>query len=404
MPRVIAVKRRDSREFIPLIESLGHEIAGIVEFSEGKNPRYFISRGKIEEVRDYLGEADMVIIDGILKSSQWYNLEKELGVEVKDKVGMIIDIFADRAKSKEAMLQVEYARLKYQIPMLRELVHHARMGEHAGWHGAGEYEVADYYEMIRRKMTRIKRELEKIKKHREERRKRRREEGFVLVGIAGYTNSGKSTLLNALTASDMIAEERMFSTLATKTSRIERERILVTDTVGFVEDMPPWLISAFEPTLEEIYSADVVLLVLDGSDEIEEFRRKMNVSLDILLGKIHGVLVPVINKIDVANDLDEKVDVLKDLGDPVLVSARTGKGMEDLISRIMDEARIREYELTVTSMDSEEMRYIRRFGRIREITQGDIIKVRFTMQERFYEELVKRVNSPQENAPGKSGI
>ncbi len=163
MRSVIAVKRRDSWEFIPLIKSLGYDIAQIVEFSGEKNPKFYIGKGKVEEIKEMISEDSLVLVDAILKSSQWFNLENTLGVEVKDRVGLIIDIFADRAKSREAMLQVDYARLKYEIPLIRETIHHSRLSEHAGWHGAGEDEIADYYEMIRRRMSKVEKNLDSIK-------------------------------------------------------------------------------------------------------------------------------------------------------------------------------------------------------------------------------------------------
>jgi len=392
MRSVVAVKRRDSWEFILLIKSLGYHIEQIIEFSGEKNPKFYMGKGKVEEIKELVSKDSLVLVDAILKSSQWFNLENELGVEVKDRVGLIIDIFADRAKSREAMLQVDYARLKYEIPLIREMIHHSRLGEHAGWHGAGEYEIADYYEMIRRRMSKIEKKLDKIKLEREERRKWRRREGFVLVGIAGYTNAGKTTLLNALTSTGRIAEERMFSTLSTKTSRLGRERVLITDTVGFVEGMPPWLIRAFEPTLEEIYSADIVLLLLDGSDSVDEFKRKLEVSQNIIESKIHGKLIPVINKIDKASidELEQKIAMLNELPEPVLISARNNLGLSELVRRIFKEAELKEYTLTLN--DSSLLNYIRRFGKIEDIKYDECVNVKFSMRQSFYEQLIKKLN------------
>ncbi len=368
-----------SEEFLKLVESLGYKIISSLQIGEKRNARYYITKGKLEELRRRVEDlkAERVIIDGVLKSSQWYNLEKELNVPVDDKIRLIIDIFADRAKSKEAMLQVEYARLQYEIPHLKELVHQVRRGEHPGWMGGGEYQVADYYEMIRRKMSRIRRSIEKLKVHREERRKMRKDAGYILVGIAGYTNSGKSTLLKALSGRDVIIEERMFSTLSTRTSRIGKERILVTDTVGFVEDMPPWLINAFEPTLEEIYNADIVLLLLDGSDPVELFERKMNLSLDILGSKVKGKIVPVINKIDMAEELQEKIKIAESIAEPVLISAKEGVGLDTLIERIKREAGIRRYSLRVSPIRKDVLEFIRRFGRILELHSGENMRIEF---------------------------
>ncbi len=388
MPSVIVAKRRESVEILNLVRSLGYRISSVIEFREAKNPKYFLSIGKIGELKSVLS-GEKVIIDGILKSSQWYNLERELGVEVRDRVGLIIDIFADRAKSREAMMQVEYAQLKYEIPRIRELIHHQRAGEHAGWMGAGEYEIADYYEMIRRRMSRIEKELKKMKIIRAERRKRRRKEGFVLVGIGGYTNSGKSTLMNALTSSGRVMESRMFSTLATKTSRMGKSRILITDTVGFVEDMPPWLIHAFEPTLEEIYEADVVILLADGSDSIPEFQRKVSVSANILESHVNGTIVPVINKVDVADNIDEKLNIMSKYGPVETISAKEGVGIDSLISRIEKEAGVISTEVKVKTMNSELCAYIRRYGQITKIEEDDCITIHFKMRRELLENLQK---------------
>jgi len=368
-----------NEEFLQLVKSLGYDILTSIFIGEKRNPKYFVTRGKLEELKSRAKElsAKKIIIEGILKSSQWYNLEKELGIEVDDKVRLIIDIFADRAKSRDAMLQVEYARLQYEIPHLREIVHQVRVGEHPGWMGGGEYEVADYYEMIRRKMARIRKEIEKIKIHREERRKLRREAGYILVGIAGYTNSGKSTLLKALSGKNVIIEERMFSTLSTRTSRVGKEKILITDTVGFVEDMPPWLIKAFEPTLEEIYNADIVLLLLDGSDPPHILERKMNLVLDIISPKVRGKIVPVINKIDIAENLERKKEMVRVVAEPVLISAKMGEGLEELLTRIKLETGVKRYRVRISPTRKDVLKFIERYGKIERLDAGEELCIEF---------------------------
>ncbi len=391
MPEVIVVMRKGSKEFLNLVESLGYKISQTVEFKDAKNPKFYISEGKVDEIKHLISGKEKVIVDGILKSSQWYNLEKELKTEVEDRIKLIIDIFADRAKSREAKLQVEYALLKYRVPLIREVIHHVRMGEHAGWMGAGEYEIADYYEMIRRRMTRIERKLKKISVEREERRKERKRNGFILVGIAGYTNVGKSTLLNRLTESGVIVEERMFSTLSTKTSRLGKERILITDTVGFVADMPPWLIEAFRPTLEEIYNADIVLLLLDGAEDVGGFQSKMNVTLDVLLNKVRGKIIPVINKIDLASSLEDKIEIAGEIGDVVCISAKNGAGINGLIKRIEREAGLKRYTAIMENFDKDVFAMISRYAKIESIQYGRSMAVKFVIQENMMQELKRKL-------------
>ena len=402
MSKVIIVYRGD-QEFENLVTSLGYNIVGRVLFRNKINPRYYISKGKIDEIRELIRELspERIIIDGILKSSQWYKLERELNIKVDDRIKLIIDIFANRARSKEAMLQVEYANLQYEISHIREIIHQIRLGEHPGFMGGGEYEIADYYERIRRKMAKIRRELEKMKIHREERRKRRREEGYILVGIAGYTNTGKSTLLKALSGRDVLIEDRMFSTLSTRTSRIGKEKILITDTVGFVHNMPPWLIKAFEPTLEEIYKSDIILLLLDCQDSTEEFTKKMELSLEIFESKSEGKIIPVINKIDSCNDIEEKFKIASEISEPVAISARDGIGIDLLIERIKREMRIENFYIEIDKEYSKVYQFIERYGKIIKLTPGEKLKIYFEMPVSKYEALKKLLIK---NSTGSNGV
>ncbi|HOQ26494.1 MAG TPA: GTPase HflX, partial [Methanomassiliicoccaceae archaeon] len=231
---------------------------------------------------------DVLLINGELKPSQHYLLESELKVECMDRIRLVLEIFDDRAYSREARLQVQRARLRYEIPLLREWIHNARGGEHPGFLGGGAYETDAYYELIRRQLARIEDELKKIESDRDLRRKRRARCGLGTIALAGYTNAGKSSLLNAITSEEVLVEDRMFSTLSTTTSRLEgcRKQLLVTDTIGFISNLPHFMIESFKSTLDEIFYADLVLLVIDSSDDEEAFIEKLNTSLRILFPEV----------------------------------------------------------------------------------------------------------------------
>ncbi len=205
-------------------------------------------------------------------------------LEVFDRVRVILEIFSERARTQEARLQVELAKLHYEMPLVKESISLMKKGERPGFLAGGEYEVVQYHDMIKRRMARIRHDLSHISQERDVRRKHRRRGGFHLVSLAGYTNAGKSSLLRALTGDRAIAENRYFSTLETRTRRAvdERREILVTDTVGFMDELPPWLIESFRSTLEEIALADVIVLVVDVSDPLPEIRRRLHASLDVL--------------------------------------------------------------------------------------------------------------------------
>ena len=311
--------------------------------------RTFIGKGKIEEIKKFLeenGEIDLAIVDADLKPSQWFNLEKEFGIEVYDRLRLILSIFEKRAESKEAKLQVKLAQLRYERPFVRELIHRARAGEHPGYMAGGEYQVDDYYEMIKRQMRKIRKDLEKIREDREIRRRHRREIGFYLIAIAGYTNAGKSSLLNLLTKENVKVEELLFSTLSTTTAKLNekmsfsRPPILLTDTVGFIRNLPAWVIDAFHSTLEEIKVADLILLLVDISEDIKEVREKLDTSLKELrdIGVESPILI-VFNKMDgLSKDaLEEKINNLTDLINShpfVAISVKERKNIDKLLELI----------------------------------------------------------------------
>ena len=270
---------------------------------EKPDPKYFIGSGKVKEVLEFVNEmkVEMAIINSSLKPSQLYTLENYLGITVYDRIRLILEIFADRAHSEEARLQVELAKLEYEIPLLRDWIHKARYGERPGFMAGGEYEVAQYYEVSRKRIKKIKQKLRKIEKERDIRRKQRRYLGYDLISIVGYTNAGKSTLFNMIAGEKVAVENRLFTTLSTTTRKIPQLKrpILITDTVGFIDGLPHWLIEAFHSTLEEIFLSDVILLILDASEDIGEIQRKLTTSFKVLLPDLNpSKIILVLNKID----------------------------------------------------------------------------------------------------------
>jgi len=327
--RVVGVIRRSRRErikrdeFEELLRSAGYDVLHIVEQNRYEHPRYNIGRGKLEEVKKLVKELgpDRVVFANKLTPSQAYNLWKELDVDVIDRWQLVLEIFDRRAHSKEAKLQVELARLQYEVPLVKEAIRRMKLGDRAGFKGMGDYQTRQYLRHIRRRMGKIRRELEGVKADREVKRKRREDVGFILLALAGYTNAGKSTLLNALADEEVDARDQMFTTLDTTTRRVRLsgKRVLVTDTVGFIDGLPPFIVEAFHSTLEEIVRADAILLVLDVSEPWEEIRRKFTASLRVLgeLKTLDRPMVVVLNKKDLTSieDVDEKARRLRELAE-----------------------------------------------------------------------------------------
>lgn len=308
-------KRINRDEFEELLRSADYEVLEIIEQVRREHPRYNIGKGKLEELKEKVKELkpDKVIFANKLTPSQAFNIARELKVDVMDKWQLVLEIFEKRANSKEAKLQVELANLQYELPLVKEAIRRAKMGENPGFKGMGEYQINQYLKHIRYRMSKIREELRKVKEDREVKRKRREEVGFILVALAGYTNAGKSTLLNVLAREEIPAKNQMFTTLATTTRgfKVGQKKVLVTDTVGFIDDLPPFIVEAFHSTLEEITKADIVLLVLDVSEPWREIRRKFLASIRVLreLKALDKPLMVVLNKKDLA--IEEDVEYKK---------------------------------------------------------------------------------------------
>ncbi|MEM2913552.1 MAG: GTPase HflX [Candidatus Bathyarchaeia archaeon] len=308
-------------ELVSLAEAAGYEVVGSLEQVRRPHPRYHIGSGKAKELAKMASElkAEKIIFGNNLKVVQIYNLAKLTGIEVIDRIQLILEIFVRRASTREAKLQIELAKLRYELAHAKEKVRLARIGEQPGFQGLGKYEVDVYYEAVKRQVYTIQEKLREIRKMRTIHRSRRAELGLPTISLAGYTNSGKSTLFNSLTNENVPVDPGVFTTLSTVTRAIEvsGEKVLITDTVGFIDRLPVMLIESFHSTLEETIFSDLILLVVDVSEPIIEVLRKLSASLEIIreIGAASIPTIVALNKIDLVSPegLKERIDHLSRL-------------------------------------------------------------------------------------------
>ncbi len=381
--RAVIVKRvdqgtADTEEITHLAESAGYTVVGEITQTRPEDPATAIGAGKVQELaRTVLTtDAETVLFDNRLGPYQTYNLGQKLpeGTEVLDRFKLILDIFGQRAQTRKAQLQVELAELRYELPRTEAKTSLAKRDEHPGFMGLGEYDESREQD-IKARISRIRDELEAIEQTEADRRAQRRESGFDLVALAGYTNAGKSTLLRRLAADLDVdenedlhpdldptaeSEDRLFTTLGTTTreAAIDSRDVLVTDTVGFISDLPHWLVESFKSTLDAVYRADLVLLVVDVSEPIEDIREKLVTAHDTLYERNEAPIVTVLNKTDRVDEteLAEKRAALSALAtDPVAVSATTGANIASLRDRIHEELPALEHERLVMPMTDETM-------------------------------------------------
>lgn len=338
---------KNIRQFIELQDltrSANYEVVGDVVQTRGPDRKYQVGRGKVEELALMVKElgADGIIFSNPLSTTQIYNISETCRCEVIDKFQLILEIFAERATTKRAKLQVELAKLQYELPKAKAIVSLLKKEERPGFMGLGSYE--DSYEQdIKSRINRIRKELASVQKDNESLRVKRHERGFSIVALAGYTSAGKSTLFNALVDENEHVDDMLFTTLSpiTRALNIRGRRVLLTDTVGFIEDLPHWMVDAFRSTLNEIFLADVILLVVDASESPDIMRQKLVTSHDTFWEQIEGVpIVTVLNKVDRITD-DELEERLESVGyltpNPVAVSAINGLGLDELKMEIYNQ-------------------------------------------------------------------
>ncbi len=331
-------------ELARLVDTAGAKVvAQTYQKLEAPNPRTFVGKGKAEEValmtQEY--DAQLVVFDDELSPSQQNNLEKVLkGVKVIDRTALILDIFSLHALTKEGRLQVRLAQNQYLYPRLRGMWAHLasnRMGGGVGSRfGEGESQLEVDRRMVRKRIDKIRAELSKLEQDRSVQRKSRYADGVTKISLVGYTNAGKSTLLNRLTGSNVLAEDKLFATLDSTTRRYvlpEGRKVTITDTVGFIQKLPTTLVEAFKSTLDEVSGSDLILMVCDASSEKMDAQYK---AVQKVLDQIGAVAIPhimVLNKVDLLDEHD--VDTLRRrYPAAVCISALEDTGINELIARI----------------------------------------------------------------------
>ncbi len=341
-PKEERATEESMEELSALLETAGGECLGmIMQNKDTPEARTYIGQGKVEEVKELATamDADMVIFDNTLSPSQQRALSKELELPVLDRSALILDIFAQRAQSKEGRLQVELAQYKYLLPRLTGMWEHlgrqtASGGKSPiGTRGPGETQLETDRRHIHRKLAKLKEELDEVRRVRGVQREKREKNEVPVVAIVGYTNAGKSTLLNTLTGAEIQANNRLFDTLDTTTRTLEISdtcKVLLSDTVGFISKLPHHLVQAFKATLEELSYADLLLHVIDSSNPLWEEQAEVVDSLIVQLGAEQTRCIRVFNKCDC-----QPVEAIRPHGENIVsISAKTGEGVESLLSAI----------------------------------------------------------------------
>jgi GTPase len=336
-PHTFAVEEAKS-----LVDSSDRLIVGVFSQKYLNHSQYGVGSGKAEEIKEFVREsnAEQVIIDEHLTSRQIYNLEKLIGAQVIDRERLILDIFYTRATTTEAKLQIELAEIQYEMPRVRENAKLTSGGERAGKGGMGEYIVDVKFRDLKRRISFIKEKLNDAHRKRELYHQQRIKTGMPVVSLVGYTSSGKTTLFNLLTSEHKETSASLFTTLSTSTRllKIDAREILLTDTVGFISRLPTYMIDAFKSTLEESLAADLILLLIDASEDLQDIRIRHAACIEALeeLKVDKSKILMVFTKCDKLNsqEMAKKISEVLGISNPVLISSKSGYGITKLKSII----------------------------------------------------------------------
>lgn len=366
-----------------LADTAGAEVVGVlVQRLDAPHPRYYIGEGKVAELKELARETDatLIIFDDELSPAQGKNLEDELDIRIIDRTELILDIFATRARTSEAQMQVELAQLQYMLPRLRRMwTHLARIRGGIGFRGPGETQLETDRRLINIRIRDLRRRLELVARRRATQRKGR--SGEFRVALVGYTNAGKSSLLRALSDSDLFVEDRLFATLDPATRAVELDggfRILVTDTVGFIRKLPHHLVASFRATLEEVAEVDLVLHVIDASHPGWEEQKEVVEEVLEDLGVVGRPTILVFNKVDrlthqEETDLRERIEQL--YPQPMVFTSTVEEGgLDELRARLVDVLRSQrpEVDIEIPAADGETLAAIYREGEVLRREEGEM--------------------------------
>ena len=390
-----------------LAETAGMEVlAEIIQPKETPDPAYFIGRGKLEEAEAIVSElkVEAVIFDNDLTPAQTRNLEKALDIVVVDRTSLILQIFAQRAQTKAAKLQVDLAQLQYALPRLTRMwTHLSRLGTGGGTaggsagraggvvRGPGETQLQIDRRLIHSQISRVKKALQKVEKHRRVQRKQRQE--MINVSLVGYTNAGKSTLFNALTSEHRLAEDKLFATLDPTTRLLDlpdNRHVLLSDTVGFLKKLPHHLVASFKATLEEVVEADLLLHIVDVAHP--EVESQIDAVDEVLkeLDAFERPTLMVFNKVDLLENKEYTQLFRNKYPDSLAISAQNGTGLEALKDLLAERFSTQDVEVSIalSYQDGKALDYLYKHGEVFDTDyQGESIRVKAKLPQRYLKAL-----------------